>query len=56
MKFEDLFVDTIIGYADGDARRFLNLLEQCSTAASAAGVEVIDAEFIGNALTEFKKV
>ena len=51
LKFEDLAVDTIIGYADGDARRFLNLLEQCSTAASAAGVEVIDAEFIGNALT-----
>lgn len=51
LKFEDLAVDTIIGYADGDARRFLNLLEQCSMAASAAGVEVIDAEFIGNALT-----
>lgn len=51
LKFEDLAVDTIIGYADGDARRFLNLLEQCSTAASAAGIEVIDAEFIGNALT-----
>lgn len=51
LKFEDLAVETIIGYADGDARRFLNLLEQCATAASAAGVEVIDAEFIGNALT-----
>ena len=51
LKFEDLAVDTIIGYADGDARRFLNLLEQCSTAASAAGIEVINAEFIGNALT-----
>lgn len=51
LKFEDLAVDTIIGYADGDARRFLNLLEQCSTAASASGIEVIDAEFIGNALT-----
>ena len=51
LKFEDLAVDTIIGYADGDARRFLNLLEQCATAAGAAGVEVIDSEFIGNALT-----
>lgn len=51
LKFEDLAVDTIIGYADGDARRLLNLLEQCSTAASAASVHVIDAEFIGNALT-----
>lgn len=51
LKFEDLAVDTIIGYADGDARRFLNLLEQCATAARAAGVKIIDAEFIGNALT-----
>ncbi|WP_334156743.1 replication-associated recombination protein A [Oryzomicrobium sp.] len=51
LKFEDLAVDTIIGYADGDARRFLNLLEQCATAAGAAGISTIDAEFIGNALT-----
>jgi putative ATPase len=51
LKFEDLAVDTIIGYADGDARRFLNLLEQCKTAAGAAGVQKIDADFIQNALT-----
>lgn len=51
LKFEDLAVDTIIGYADGDARRFLNLLEQCATAAGAAGISTIDAAFIGNALT-----
>lgn len=51
LRFEGPAVDTIIGYADGDARRFLNLLDQCATAAAAAGVEVIDAEFIGNALT-----
>ena len=51
VQFEDLAVDTIIGYADGDARRFLNLLEQCKTAASAAGVQIIDADFIKNALT-----
>lgn len=50
LKFDDLAVDTIIGYADGDARRLLNLLEQCATAASAAGVKLIDAEFIKNAL------
>jgi putative ATPase len=41
----------LVGYADGDARRFLNLLEQCQTAAGAAGVEKIDAEFVQNALT-----
>jgi len=51
LVFEDLAVDTIVGYADGDARRFLNLLEQCKTAAGAAGVDRIDADFIQNALT-----
>ncbi|HUH87826.1 MAG TPA: replication-associated recombination protein A [Pusillimonas sp.] len=51
LGFETLAVDTLIGYADGDARRFLNLLEQCSTAAQAAGVSHIDAAFIENALT-----
>ena len=51
LEFEDLAVDTIVGYADGDARRFLNLLEQCKTAAGAAGVTRIDAEFIQNALS-----
>jgi putative ATPase len=51
LKFDDLAVDTLIGYADGDARRFLNLLEQTGTAARAAGTTVIDADFINNALT-----
>lgn len=51
LDFDDLARDTIIGYADGDARRFLNLLEQCKTAAGAAGVRKIDADFIQNALT-----
>ncbi len=51
LQFEDLAVETIIGYADGDARRFLNLLEQCKTAAGAAGVQKIDTGFIENALT-----
>lgn len=43
--------DAITGYADGDARRCLNLLQQCKTAAIAAGVREIDAEFIHHALT-----
>ncbi|MFT7324882.1 MAG: putative ATPase [Rhodoferax sp.] len=51
LQFEEKAVDTLIGYADGDARRFLNLLEQCDTAASTAGVTRIDAEFVQNALT-----
>jgi putative ATPase len=51
LEFEDQTVDTIIGYADGDARRFLNLLEQCKTAAGAAGITSITADFLQNALT-----
>ncbi len=51
LAFEDVARDTLIGYADGDARRFLNLLEQCQTAAGAAGVTRIDADFVQNALT-----
>jgi len=44
-------IDTLVGYADGDARRFLNLLEQCQTAAGAAGLTQIDAAFLANALS-----
>ena len=51
LKFEDAAINTIVGYADGDARRFLNLLEQCQAAANALGVTTIDAAFIQNALT-----
>lgn len=51
LEFVGQTVDTIIGYADGDARRFLSLLEQCKAAAGAAGVTKIDADFIQNALT-----
>ncbi len=50
-EFAESAVTTLIGYADGDARRFLNLLEQCDNAARAAGVTQVDANFIQNALT-----
>lgn len=51
LQLDEAAVDTIIGYADGDARRFLNLLEQCKTAAGAAGITRIDVDFITNALS-----
>lgn len=51
LSFNELSIETLVGYADGDARRFLNLLEQCGTAAGAAGVTTIDADFIKNALS-----
>jgi putative ATPase len=44
-------MDTLLGYADGDARRLINLLEQTNTAASAAKITEIDAQFLENALT-----
>lgn len=51
LTFDEAAADTLIGYADGDARRFLNLLEQAETAASSTGTTKIDAAFVDNALT-----
>ena len=51
LEFDDAAIDTLIGYADGDGRRLLNLLEQTSVAANAAKTNKITAEFIQNALT-----
>jgi len=51
LEFDAQAIDTLIGYADGDARRFLNLLEQTSTAAKASGLTAITADFLQNALT-----
>lgn len=51
LTFDDQARDTIIGYADGDARRFLNLLEQTGTAATTSGITLITADFLQNALT-----
>jgi len=51
LEFDDAAVSTMVGYADGDARRFLNLLEQCKVAAGAASITKIDAEFVQSALT-----
>ncbi len=51
LVLDDGAVDTLVGYADGDARRLLNLVEQTDTAARAAGVERVDAAFLQNALT-----
>ncbi len=52
LEFSDEAKARIIGYADGDARRLLNVLEQLQTAASAAGVASIGAEFLDNTLAQ----
>jgi putative ATPase len=51
LDFDEAATATLIGYADGDARRFLNLLEQTKTSADTSGVTTITAEFVENALT-----
>jgi len=51
LKFDDAAVVMLVGYADGDARRLLNLLEQADTAARVAQVEAIDPAFLEKALT-----
>ena len=42
----------IIGYADGDARRLLNLIEQLADAAEETGRDSIDDAFVGETLTQ----
>lgn len=51
LRFEEAACNTLVGHADGDARRLLNLLEQCKTAADATGRTTIDAAFVQDALT-----
>ncbi|KKB63783.1 recombination factor protein RarA, partial [Robbsia andropogonis] len=51
LTFDDKAIETLIGYADGDARRFLNLLEQAQTAALSTKRQHIDAAFVSSAMT-----
>jgi putative ATPase len=51
LEIDDAALDTLAGYADGDARRMLNLLEQCHTAARTLGRSQVDAAFVQEALT-----
>ena len=50
LRFDGPALDRLIGHADGDARRLLNLLEQADSSARAAGVSVVDAAFVDQAL------
>ena len=43
--------ETLIGYADGDARRLLNLFEQIIHAANSQSRNIINGEFVRNTLT-----
>jgi putative ATPase len=52
LRFDAQARDRIIGLADGDARRLLNLLEILQTAAASAGRKDIDGEFVENAVAQ----
>jgi len=52
LEFEVAAKERVIGYADGDARRLLNVLEQLQTAANAAGVGKIDTQFLDATLAQ----
>ena len=50
--FDDDARSRLIGLADGDARRLINLLEQTSTAAATANRTAIDGAFVDNTLAQ----
>jgi putative ATPase len=52
LEFSDAAKERIIGYADGDARRLLNVLEQVETAARAAKLTQISADFLDHTLAQ----
>jgi putative ATPase len=52
VAFDEAARERIIGYADGDARRLLNVLEQLQTAAQAAKVTNISTAFLDNTLAQ----
>jgi putative ATPase len=52
IAFEAAAKERIIGYADGDARRLLNVMEQLDTAVHTAKVKKIDVRFLDAALAE----
>ncbi len=51
VALDDGAVATLVGYADGDARRFLNLLEQLDSALRAEPNQTVDADTVGRVLT-----
>jgi len=46
VTFDARALDGVIGFADGDGRRLLGLLEQLANAAAATGAKVITDEFL----------
>lgn len=51
LKFDEQAIEHLVSYADGDARRLFNLLEQINTAARTQGVDEVTDTLILNALS-----
>jgi putative ATPase len=51
LQFDDDARARLIGFADGDARKLLNLLEQLGTAARTAKVDSVAADFVDSTLS-----
>ena len=51
LGFEDDARERMVGFADGDARRLMNLIEQVQVAAETAGVSPVTAAFVDEALS-----
>lgn len=52
IPFDEAAVAIIIDYADGDARRLLNCVEQLQTACIAMNMSQVDKEFVINSLAQ----
>ncbi len=50
LEFEADAIERLVGHADGDARRLLNVLETLRTAATAAACRLVSADFLAEAL------
>ena len=55
ITFDDSAKEMLVTLADGDARRFLNLVEQTFHAASTNQVTVVSADFLKNSLGHLTK-
>ncbi|MGL1834750.1 replication-associated recombination protein A [Rhodocyclaceae bacterium SMB388] len=50
LRFDEAARERLIGFADGDARRLMNLVEQVQIAASTAGVNPVTPAFLDETL------
>ncbi|BAL25479.1 replication-associated recombination protein A [Azoarcus sp. KH32C] len=51
LVFDEQARERMVGFADGDARRLMNLVEQVQIAAETAGVNPVTPEFVDEALS-----